>query len=73
MDEPLVRGAGQNESDRFLLSRTEQSFLNHWTYPTVYRDQKIHGDGNETLRRLIVCGDDVIAFSDKDIECTSIP
>ncbi|NKK64646.1 hypothetical protein [Rhizobium leguminosarum] len=71
MENPLYRGGGQNSSERFLFSVAERSFLNIWTYPNVYRDQRINGsnrgDGKEVCDLLVVCGDDVIAFSDKDI------
>ena len=71
MRETILRGAGQNDSERFLFLLAEQTFLNIWTYPNVYRNQKINGsdkgDGKELCDVLIVCGDDVIVFSDKDI------
>lgn len=66
---PIVRGEGTTRSERILAKLGEASFLNLWTYPSPYRDKKLRGegDGKELCDLLVVCGDDVIIFSDKEI------
>lgn len=67
----INRGTGTTESERFLAQIAEKSFLNLWTYPNVFRDQHINGsskgDGKELCDVLVVCGDDVVIFSDKTV------
>ena len=69
---PIHRGTGNTESERFLAQIAEKSFLNLWTYANVFRDQHINGspkgDGKELCDVLVVCGDDVIIFSDKTVK-----
>ncbi|NHA14139.1 hypothetical protein [Thioalkalivibrio sp. XN279] len=52
-----------------MAKLAEKSFVNLWTYPNVYRDQGNAGNGNgkEVCDLLVVCGDDVLVFSDKTI------
>lgn len=66
---PIVKGQGSTRSERFLAKLSEASFLDLWTYPAPYRDKKLRGegDGKELCDLLVVCGDDVIIFSDKEI------
>jgi hypothetical protein len=66
----VVRSSGTTPSERYLAKRCERSFLSLWTYPNVYRDQGRcgKGDGKEVCDQLVVCGDDIILFSDKQIE-----
>ena len=51
----------------------EQAFLNLWSYPNLFYDKKKNGkgDGKELCDMLVVCGDDVIIFSDKHIKYQS--
>lgn len=67
---------GSTSSERFLAGLCRSSFLSLWTYPNAYRDQKatgVNGDGKEICDALIVFGDKVILFSDKEIEYRSHP
>jgi hypothetical protein len=66
----INRSVGTTESERYLARIAEKSFLNLWTYPNVYRKQQPHakGDGKELCDLLVVCGDDIIIFSDKSVQ-----
>lgn len=66
---PIVKSAGTTEAERFLAEIAEKTFLSLWSYPNVYRDQKIRGsgDGKELADLLVVFGRYIIIFSDKDI------
>jgi hypothetical protein len=46
---------------------TARSSLSLWSYAGLFRDQKANGtgDGKELADLLVVCGDDVLIFSDK--------
>lgn len=69
--EPVVRQSGGTSTERYLSRLCDRTFLSLWSYPAVFRDQgKPGGDGKEVCDLLVVFGDDVIIFSDK--EC-SIP
>ena len=72
---PIVKEVGVTESERYLASLAEKSFLNLWSYPSPYRDQKTggngRGDGKELCDLLVVCGDHVIIFSEKNIDWPS--
>jgi len=59
---------GVTSAERFLARLGTKSFLSLWSYPGVYRDQgkRGNGDGKEICDLLVVFGDDVILFSDKD-------
>lgn len=67
--EPIVRGKGGTASERILADLGNQAFLSLWSYPNLYYDKKQNnkGDGKELCDLLVVCGDDVIIFSDKHI------
>jgi hypothetical protein len=62
------RSDGVTASERKLQELCEQSFLKLWSYVGVYRDQgKLGaGDGKELCDVLVVFGDTVVLFSDKD-------
>lgn len=72
---PVVKGLGVTESERYLAHLAEKSFLNLWSYPSPYRDQKTggngQGDGKELCDLLVVCGDHIIIFSEKNIQWPS--
>jgi len=55
-----------------LAKLAEGSFLNLWSYPNPYRDQKLSGsgDGKELCDLLVVCGKHIIIFSEKNIKWT---
>jgi len=65
--EPIIKSESTNASESFLLGLCENNFLSLWSYPRVFRDQgkAVDGDGKELCDLLIVCGDDIIIFSDK--------
>jgi hypothetical protein len=60
--------AGTTRSERYLAHLCKGTFLSLWSYPNVFRDQgrqSDSADGKELCDLLVVCGDDVIIFSDK--------
>ena len=70
---PLIKSQGVTNSERYLAGLAEKSFLNLWSYPSPYRNQKGHraGDGKELCDLLVVCGHHVIIFSEKTIDWPS--
>ncbi|WP_049803035.1 hypothetical protein [Bradyrhizobium japonicum] len=68
--EKIHRSRGSTASERLLADLGEQAFLNLWSYPNLFYDKKKGGigDGKELCDLLVVCGDDVIIFSDKHIK-----
>lgn len=66
---PINRGTGSTESERYLATLADRTFLNLWSYPNPYNDRSAgpNKDGKELCDLLVVCGDDVIVFSDKAI------
>ena len=66
---PVVKAEGVTDSERYLAKLADKSFLNLWSYPNLYRDQKSSGsgDGKELCDLLVVCGRQVIIFSEKTI------
>ena len=67
---PIVKADGVTESERYLAKLADKSFLNLWSYPSPFRDQKQtgKGDGKELCDLLVVCGRHIIIFSEKTIE-----
>src|SRR5262245_49748663 len=65
----IKRGVGTTASERYLARLGDRTFLNLWSYPNVFIDKKVggNGDGKELCDLLIVCGNDVLIFSDKTI------
>jgi hypothetical protein len=70
MNEPPIinKQKGSTDAERYLTELCSRSFLSLWSYPGIYRDQRPQGlgDGKEVCDLLIVFGNDVIIFSDKD-------
>jgi hypothetical protein len=66
---PVIRAVGVTVSERYLAKLAEKSFLNLWSYPTPYRNQKPsgRGDGKELCDLLVVCGQHIVIFSEKSI------
>lgn len=66
---PVVKAEGVTDSERYLAKLVDKSFLNLWSYPSLYRDQKQSGsgDGKELCDLLVVCGRQIIIFSEKTI------
>ena len=67
---PVVKGVGVTESEHYLAKLAEKSFLNLWSYPSPFRDQRSASDteGKELCDLLVVCGQHIIIFSEKTIE-----
>lgn len=65
----IHRSRGSTVSERLLADLGEQAFLNLWSYPNLFYEKKQGGvgDGKELCDMLVVCGEDVIIFSDKHI------
>ena len=65
--ERIQRAEGTTPSEQYLKRICENSFLTLWSYPAIYRDQKVgpRGDGKEICDLLVACGKDIIIFSDK--------
>ena len=66
---PIRRAEGVTPSERHLAKLAEASFLNLWSYPAPYRDQKQNrtGDGKELCDLLVVCSPYLIIFSEKTV------
>ena len=64
----VVRGAGTTPSERYLKRLCDRTFLSLWSYPGLFRDQgnQRGGDGKEVCDLIVVFGDQIILFSDKD-------
>ncbi|OCK55550.1 hypothetical protein [Bradyrhizobium sp. LMTR 3] len=73
VDGKIHRSRGSTTSERLLADLGEQAFLNLWSYPNLFYDKKQNGkgDGKELCDLLVVCGQDVIIFSDKQIKYQS--
>lgn len=67
---PVVKAEGSTVAERYLAKLANRSFLNLWSYPSPYRDQKLggKGDGKELCDLLVVCGKHIIIFSEKTID-----
>ncbi len=67
---PVVKGVGVTPSEHYLAKLAEKSFLNLWSYPSPFRDQRSARDteGKELCDLLVVCGQHIIIFSEKTIE-----
>jgi hypothetical protein len=65
----IHRSRGSTASERLLADLGDAAFLKLWSYPNLFFDKKQggKGDGKELCDMLVVCGDDVIIFSDKHI------
>ena len=70
---PIHRAKGITPSERYLNSLCERTFLSLWSYPGVFRDQKLNekGDGKELCDMLVVFDEHVLIFSDKHCEYPS--
>lgn len=64
---------GNTSSERYLIQLAKQAFLSLWSYPNIYTNEgrRNKGDGKELCDLLIIFGNDVILFSDKDCEFTA--
>jgi hypothetical protein len=60
---------GTTESERTLTRLARKAFLSLWSYPNVFSDEgrsNGKGDGKELVDLLVVFGNDVLLFSDKE-------
>jgi hypothetical protein len=66
---PIYRGKGATDSERYLARLADATFLDLWSYPNTFIDKRSApgAEGKELADLLVVCGDDVIIFSDKSI------
>lgn len=66
----IHRSRGSTASERLLADLGDAAFLQLWSYPNLFFDKKQggKGDGKELCDMLVVCGDDVVIFSDKHIK-----
>lgn len=64
----VIKQQGVTHSERYLTRLCERSFLSLWSYPGVYRDEGMNngGHGKEVCDLLVVFGNDILLFSDKD-------
>ena len=64
---PIHKAQGVTPSERYLNSLCEKSFLSLWSYPGVFRDQKVggNGDGKELCDMVVVFDQHILIFSDK--------
>jgi hypothetical protein len=58
----IKHGIGSTPTEKNLAALADKIFLNLWTYPNLF-----NCDGKELCDVLVVCGDDVLIFSDKNI------
>ena len=66
---PVIKAEGVTASERYLAKLADKSFLNLWSYPSLFRDQQQSGsgDGKELCDLLVVCDRQIIIFSEKTI------
>ena len=67
---------GTTKSERTLTRLARKAFLSLWSYPNVYSDEgrsNGKGDGKELVDLLVVFGNDVLLFSDKDCAFRNSP
>jgi hypothetical protein len=62
------KSSGVTATERLLAEFCEQSFLKLWSYPNPYK-----GDGHELCDLLVVFGDHVFIFFDRENELPEIP
>lgn len=59
---PIKKSEGVTESEKYLISLADKSFLNLWSYPNLYKQ-----NGKELCDLFVVCGEHILVFSDKTI------
>ena len=64
----INRGQGTTDSEKYLVKLADRTFLDLWSYPNLYIDKMVGGQGKELCDLLVVCGPHVIIFSDKSIK-----
>lgn len=64
----VTRSEGVTAAERYLGDLCERSFLSLWSYPRVYKDQRLPNGkaiGKELCDLLVVFDNHIIIFSDK--------
>lgn len=74
---PIIKSNGLTDTERHLAGLAEGTFLNLWSYPNPYRDQRFNGsgsgDGKELCDLLVICDPHVLIFSEKNIRWQDKP
>lgn len=74
---PIIKSNGLTDTERHLAALAENTFLNLWSYPNPYREQRINGsasgDGKELCDLLVICDPHVLIFSEKNIKWQDKP
>src|SRR5260221_4139735 len=65
---PIEKARPVTPAEEYLSGLCEKPFLSLWSYPGIYRDQgkASRGDGKEVCDLLVIFGDHIIIFSDKN-------
>lgn len=61
----IIQSEGVTKAERYLKKLCNRSFLTLWSYTGIYNDR---GTGQEVCDLLVIFGDHIIIFSDKDCE-----
>jgi len=70
--DPTIRGTGTTATERSLAKLADRTFLDLWSYPNTFNDRDLNnGHGKELCDLLVVCGNDLLIFSDKNIRWPS--
>ncbi|MDD2179192.1 SEC-C metal-binding domain-containing protein [Acidovorax sp. D2M1] len=67
----ITKSSGFNDSERALAKLCSRTFLDLWSYPSLWKPEGkkgINGVGTELCDVTIVFGNSIILFSDKDIK-----
>lgn len=67
----LPESSGLTASERILAQLGRRAFLSLWTYPNLHTDEGFKagsGSAKEFTDLLLVFGDDVVLFSDKEVD-----
>jgi hypothetical protein len=64
---PIHKAQGVTPSEIYLNSLCEKSFLSLWSWPGIFKDQKVKGkgDGKELCDMLVIFDEHILIFSDK--------
>ncbi len=66
VSEAVIKGTGLTESEQHLAALAKRTFLDLWSFPNLFK-----APGQELCDLLVVCGDEVLIFSDKAISWPS--
>jgi hypothetical protein len=70
MLQPIVKENGITKRERYLAKLADETFFGLWSYPNVYTNEGISKNliGKELCDLLVVFGETLLIFSDKDIK-----